>query len=185
MDGLVWSERSSTMTRTGRTKKDPPTVIGWREWVKLPLFGVDTIKAKIDTGARSSAIHAVGVEPFCKDGRNFVRFGIHPYQRNTVTTIQTEAEVVEYRRVRSSGGHESRRPVVLTEVELMGRKWQIELTLANRDTMGFRMLLGRQAVKGTFVVDPGRSFVGGKQATIAARRKPEGGARKPSQRSSS
>jgi len=133
-------------------------VIGWREWVSLPELGIRAIKAKIDTGARSSSLHAFDLEDFHRDGKQFVRFKIHPAQRTTAETITAETELLEYRTVRSSGGHSTRRPVVLTPVELLGERWIVELTLASRDAMGFRMLLGRQAIRGRFLVHPGRSY---------------------------
>ncbi len=138
-------------------------VIGWREWVGLPDLGIRSIKAKIDTGARSSALHAFDVEPYVHRGIQMVRFVVHPVQRSTRRTVHAEAEVLEYRHVRSSGGHQTLRPVILADVTLGGQRWTIELTLANRDAMGFRMLLGRQAIRGRFVVDPGRSFLAGRR----------------------
>ncbi len=135
-------------------------VVGWREWVALPDLGVPMIKAKVDTGARSSAIHVSEMEAFRKRGREMVRFVIHPEQRNSTKSVWAEAEVFEWRRIKSSGGHASRRAVILTTVELLGQGWEIELTLASRDTMGFRMLLGRQAIRGRMVVDPGASYYG-------------------------
>lgn len=135
-------------------------VIGWREWVALPELGIDRIKAKVDTGARSSSLHAFDVRLFERDGRQFVRFKLHPLQRSTKTTIQAEAPVLEFRPIKSSSGHITRRPVVKTQVSLMGQCWPIELTLASRDEMGFRMLLGREAVRGRFVVDAGGSYYG-------------------------
>lgn len=143
-----------------RTRSELPTV-GWREWVALPELGISAVKAKVDTGARSSSIHALNVEVFHRGGKAFVRFAVHPFQRDTKTTVQVEAPLLEHRRVRSSGGHETIRPVVVTEVELLGQRWPIELTLANRVTMGFRMLLGRQAVRRRFLVDPAGSYYGG------------------------
>ena len=137
-------------------------VIGWREWLTLPALGIVAIKAKIDTGARSSSLHAFGLETYEKAGKTFVRFEVHPLQRNTRLAVSAEAEVSEFRKVRSSSGETSLRPVILTEVAMLGQRWPIELTLANRDEMGFRMLLGRQAVRGRFVVDPGRSYYAGK-----------------------
>ena len=143
-----------------KARRELPT-IGWREWVALPGLGISAVKAKVDTGARSSSIHALNVEIFRRDGKAHVRFAVHPFQRDTKTTVQVEAPLLEHRRVRSSGGHETVRPVVVTEVELLGKRWKIELTLANRVTMGFRMLLGRQAVCGRFVIDPAGSYYGG------------------------
>lgn len=136
--------------------------IGWREWISLPTLGVEWIKAKIDTGARSSSLHAFNVETFQREGRDFVRFQVHPFQRDGQTVIPAEAELVEFRRVRSSGGHETIRPVICTTIELLGTRCAIELTLASRDTMGFRMLLGRQALRQRFLIDPEASYIGGR-----------------------
>ena len=135
------------------------SVIGWREIVALPDLGISQIKAKIDTGARSSALHAFHVEKFQRDGQEMIRFQVHPYQRNTKHTVSAEAKLLEYREVTPSSGKTQLRPVILTNVELDGVQWQIELTLTNRDVMGFRMLLGRQAVRDRFLVDPGKSFL--------------------------
>ncbi len=147
----------------GRERPPPERpVIGWREWVKFPELGVDRIKAKIDTGARTSSLHAFGLERFQRDGREMVRFEAHPLQRDTSVRIPVEAELVDRRSVRSSTGTETVRPVIETGVSLLGQRWPIELSLIRRDLMGFRMLLGRQAIRGRFVVDPGRSFLGGK-----------------------
>lgn len=149
------------MSRSKRIERLP--TIGWREWISLPGLGIPAIKAKVDTGACSSSVHAFDVSVVEDHGQPIVRFKLHPYQHNAHLTIAAEAALVEYRRVRSSGGHETLRPVVLTEIELLGQRWNIELTLAARDTMGFRMLLGRQAVRHRFLVDPGRSFLGGRR----------------------
>jgi hypothetical protein len=134
-------------------------VIGWREQVLLPQLGITGIKAKIDTGARSSALHAFDLETFEQNGRSMVRFKVHPYQKNARDTVIAEAELVEYRHVRNSGGVQQLRPVIHTPVRLGQQEWEIELTLTNRDVMGFRMLLGRQAVRNHFLVDPGHSFL--------------------------
>jgi hypothetical protein len=134
-------------------------VIGWREWVALPQLGVTQIKAKIDTGARSSALHAFDIEEFQQQGKAMLRFTIHPQQRDIVETAIAEAELVDRRLVRTSGGHAELRPVIHTLVHLNDRPWPITLTLTNRDVMGFRLLLGRQAIRERFLVDPGRSFI--------------------------
>jgi hypothetical protein len=134
--------------------------MGWREWVALPDLSIARIKAKIDTGARSSAIHAFNLRQFDREGVRWVRFAIHPNQRSRRGEVVVEAPVLEYRRVRSSGGHVTNRPVILTTVAWKGVAWQVELTLAARDAMGFRMLLGRQAIRGRMVVDPGSAFLG-------------------------
>jgi hypothetical protein len=138
-------------------------VIGWREWAALPELGVEAVKLKVDTGARSSSLHAFDVREFKRQGRTMVAFTIHPLQREMRTTIEAEAELLEYRHVRSSSGHQSQRPVILTPIELFGQRWEIELTLASRDAMGFRMLLGRQALRGRFFVDPARSYLTGRK----------------------
>jgi len=137
-------------------------VVGWREWIALPELGVAAIKPKIDTGARSSSLHAFNIESFRRAGEDWVRFEIHPFQRDTATTVRAEARVLEQRLVRSSSGHAALRPVILTAVEIGGRRWSVELTLAARDEMGFRMLLGREALRRQFLVDPGRSYLVGK-----------------------
>lgn len=136
--------------------------IGWREWVGLPDLGIRQIKAKVDTGARSSSLHAFDVQVFERDGAKWVRFQIHPAQRNDTKVVEAEAKVLEFRSVRSSSGKAALRPVILTHVELLGISWPIELTLASRDKMGFRMLLGREAFRGKFLVDAGKSYFGGK-----------------------
>ena len=135
-------------------------IIGWREWVALPNLGIEWVKAKVDTGARSSSLHAFDLEFRRERGREWVTFSVHPLQRSTRETIRTEAEVIEFRRVTSSSGQSTNRPVIVTEVQLCGESWPIELTLANRDEMGFRMLLGRQSFRGQFLVDSGRSYYG-------------------------
>ncbi|MFQ5731968.1 MAG: ATP-dependent zinc protease [Planctomycetaceae bacterium] len=137
-------------------------VIGWREWVRLPELGIKTIKAKVDTGARSSSLHAFDLREFDRDNEQWVRFNVCPVQRKNDKVIATEAKVLEYRSVRSSSGKATLRPVVATTVELLGVTWDVELTLANRDQMGFRMLLGREAVRRRFLVDAGKSYYGGK-----------------------
>ena len=137
-------------------------MVGWREWVALPELGIRAIKPKIDTGARSSSLHAYDVETFVRGSRTWVRFRIKPLQRNRTHVVATEARVVDFRKVKSSSGHVSLRPVIRTDLEMMGQRWPIELTLANRDSMGFRMLLGREAIRERFLVDAGRSYYGGK-----------------------
>ena len=137
----------------------PKLVVGWREWVALPQLGVAAVKPKIDTGARSSSLHAFHIHEFQRDGVTWLRFDVHPLQRDTKTTVAAEAPLLEYRLIKSSTGHANRRPVIVTELELAGLRWPIELTLASRDQMGFRMLLGREALRGRLTVDPGRSYL--------------------------
>ncbi|HSJ33469.1 MAG TPA: RimK/LysX family protein [Acidimicrobiia bacterium] len=137
------------------------TVIGWREWVALPLFGV-TIKVKVDTGAASASLHAFNLERFTGDGTEMVRFDIHPRQRSAKGATTVEAEVVDERQVRNPGGRAETRPVIRTRLRWAEVIWEAEINLTRRDEMGFRMLLGRKALKNQFVVDPGRSFLGGR-----------------------
>ena len=139
-------------------------VIGWREWVGLPDLGIKTIKAKVDTGARSSSLHAYGIQEFSRDGKQWVHFKVHPVQRKNDEVLEVEAAVLAFRSIRSSSGKAAMRPVILTNVELLGMTWAVELTLANRDAMGFRMLLGREAFRGRFLVDSAKSYYGGKPA---------------------
>ncbi len=133
-------------------------IIGWREWVALPEFGVQAIKAKIDTGARSSALHAFDLERFDQGGQTRVRFQAHPLQRDDRHIVMVEAALLEDRMVRNSGGQSELRPVVITTLQVGGNTWPIELTLTNRDEMGFRLLLGRQALRRRYWVDPGHSY---------------------------
>lgn len=135
------------------------TVIGWRETIALPQLNVNSIKVKIDTGARSSALHAFKIEEFKLNNKLMIRFQIHPFQKDNKKIVTAEAELLEYRHIKSSNGHTQNRPVILTTAQLGQQKWQIELTLTNRDVMGFRMLLGRQALRHRFLIDPGKSFL--------------------------
>jgi hypothetical protein len=141
------------------TRLNPLPIIGWREWVALPALGITEIKAKIDTGARSSALHAFDVEMYQDQGQRMVRFKVHPLQRDSICVVTAEVPLLEQRVVRDSGGHSQLRPVIETPVQLNGQTWPIELTLTNRDVMGFRMLLGRQAIRHRFLVDSGRSYL--------------------------
>lgn len=135
--------------------------LGWREWVGMPKWGVPAIKAKVDTGAKTSALHAFDLEIETIDGELWAFFEIHPEQRETSGAVRASAPIRSYRSVRSSSGHEEERPVVATEVTVGNQTWEIEVTLTSRDEMGFRMLLGREALKERFVVDPGGSYLAG------------------------
>jgi len=140
-------------------KQQELPIIGWREELALPELGISQVKAKIDTGARSSALHAFDIQIFERSGIQMVKFKVHPYQRDTHRTVMAEAELLDQREVRNSGGQTQVRPVIQTPVELNGYTFPIELTLTNRDVMGFRMLLGRQAVRKRFLVDVSQSFL--------------------------
>jgi len=136
--------------------------IGWREWVSLPDLGVPAMKVKIDTGARSAALHAFDLEIVERDGLTLARFAIHPVQRSAAGEVVVEAEIVSWRKVRNPGGRLQSRPVISTRIGL-GKIFRAEVTLTRRDEMGFRMLLGRQTVRRRFLVDPGRSYLLGEQ----------------------
>lgn len=152
--------------RPRRTKaRRNRTIVGWREWVALPDLKVPFIKAKLDTGARTSALHAFAIRQYEQDGVAMVEFDIHPVQRDSTFSIHASAPLLEERRVRSSNGKVERRPVIMTRVSLLGVDWPIELTLTRRDMMGFRLLLGRQALRRRLMVDPGVSFLAG--STVA------------------
>ncbi len=142
-----------------RSPKKPPPTLGWREWVGLPGHGLEWVKAKVDTGARTSSLHAAGLHTFEVENREWVRFSIYPWQRSTTDAIQVEARVLDRRQVRSSSGITERRPVVLLPVRMGNKIYDVEFTLTRRDEMGFRMLLGRQALRGRFLVDTGRSYL--------------------------
>jgi hypothetical protein len=146
------------------------THVGWREWVSLPGFGVPWIKAKVDTGARSSSLHAFDIEHLTRDGEPWVRFSVRPWQRSDVDAVVVECPIQDERIVRSSSGHAEERIVVLVDLVLGKRSVQAEVTLTNRDEMGFRMLIGREALRRGFVVDPGRSYLGGRPRLALRRR---------------
>jgi hypothetical protein len=139
---------------------DGRKVIGWREWVQLPDLGVFETKAKVDTGADNSSLHAFNVERFDRDGVDFVRFEVHPRRRSRKPTIQCEAPVAMEKKVKNPGGRSEVRPVIRTKVVVAGVEMDALVNLTSRDEMGFRMLLGRRTVRGKFIVDPGRSYLG-------------------------
>jgi hypothetical protein len=141
-------------------KKQKRKTIGWREWVSLPELGVVEIKAKVDTGADSSSLHAFNLERFDDNGTPMVRFEIHPRQRKRKPSIDCVAEVVGERMVKNPGGRSELRPVIRTTLIVAGEEFEALVNLTTRDEMTFRMLLGRRAVRKNFVIDPGRSYLG-------------------------
>jgi hypothetical protein len=134
-------------------------IIGWREWLALPDLGIQAVKAKIDTGARTSALHTFALETFESGGILKVRFGVHPLQRRKDIAITCVADVVDRRRVTSSDGQSEKRYVIRTDVALGELKWPAELSLTNRKSMRFRMLLGRAAISGLVLVNPAKSYL--------------------------
>jgi ribosomal protein S6--L-glutamate ligase len=136
----------------------PPFILGWEEWVALPELGLPAIKAKVDTGARTSALHAFFVEPVGSGRSTKVRFGVHPVPRRADIAVVCTAPIVDRRDVTSSNGERENRYVIETPVRIGEREWLIEVTLTNRDAMSYRMLLGRQAIGDGILVDPAASF---------------------------
>ncbi len=134
-------------------------LLGWREWVTLPELSPVPVKAKIDTGARTSTLHAFDLTVREQDGEVWVQFEIHPLQRSRAHSVRVLHRVEDFRRVKSSTGHSEQRPVIRTPVEIGGHRFDIDVTLTARDEMGFRMLLGRAAIRRRFLVDAGRSYL--------------------------
>ncbi|MDX1633510.1 MAG: ATP-dependent zinc protease [Marinobacter sp.] len=138
--------------------------LGWREWVALPELGIDRIKAKVDTGARTSCLHTFRMEPYEQDGERRVRFWVHPIQHDLHTVIECDAAVIDERMVSDSGGHREMRLVIQTGLLVGDTQWPVEMTLTNRDSMRFRMLIGRTAMAGRSVVLPEASYLAGEPA---------------------
>lgn len=134
-------------------------ILGSEEWCSFPELGIPTIKARVDSGAKTSALHAINIAPFKKEGQNWVKFDINPIQNNVKTVIHCEAPLVDKRIVKSSSGFREERYVIQTNLEIGNSNWIIEMTLTNRDSMGFRMLLGREAMSGRVLVDPEQQYL--------------------------
>ena len=161
---------SSTPTPSEPASEASLAIVGWREWVALPQAGVDWVKAKIDTGARSSAIHAFDLEAFERDGAEWVRFSLHPWQKSDEDHVELSLPVLDMREVRSSNGQVEKRYAVSLDVTLAGRTITTVMTLSNRDEMGFRMLIGREALERGFLVDASLSYAGGRPKRVVRRR---------------
>lgn len=146
-------------------------IIGWREWISLPDLKIVNIKAKIDSGARTSSLHAFNVEVFKKGRYEYVNFNVHPEQRSSKSEKKCTARVLEFRKIKSSNGQTELRPVILTSVSLLGEVWEVEMTLTNRDEMGFRMLLGRESIRRKFLIDTGSSYFGMKTVKKKVKKK--------------
>ena len=129
-------------------------ILGSEEWCTFPELSIPFIKARVDSGAKTSALHAINISPFSKDSENWVKFDINPIQNDTKTVTHCEAKLIDKRIVKSSSGFREQRYVILTNLKIGADIWEIEMTLTNRDSMGFRMLLGRQAMSGRILVDP-------------------------------
>ena len=151
---------------------DNKLVIGWREWVSLPELQIPAVKAKIDTGARTSALHAFDLDVYGDSKNQKIRFGIHPLQRKRKVTLWCTADVFDRRMVTDSGGHREMRYVIRTPIIIGDRSWPIEITLTQRDTMKFRMLLGRTAILNRYVVDPSSSYLFGRALAKTYFKKP-------------
>ncbi len=139
--------------------KQGKIILGSEEWCSLPELGIPAIKARVDSGAKTSALHAVNIAPFIKEGEDWVRFDINPIQKNEKTIIHCESKLIDKRIVKSSSGYREQRYVIQTMLEIGNEIWPIEMTLTNRDSMGFRMLLGREAMSGRTMVDPEEKYV--------------------------
>lgn len=136
-------------------------IVGNREWCSFPEIDVPAIKARVDSGAKTSSLHAFNIHAFKREDMDWVSFDVHPLQKNRKTTIKCEAQVIDRRKIKSSSGCIEKRYVIRTPVVIGGERWDIELTLTNRDSMGYRMLLGREAMNDRILVDPSGSFLQG------------------------
>lgn len=151
-----------------RYRQSVPTkqLIGWREWLVLPGLGIPGIKAKVDTGARTSALHATNTAVFSRNGIQWINFEVQPLRKKTAT-INCTAPLIDRRIVKDSGGHPELRYVIETQLSLGTLEWSAEVTLTDRDSMLFRMLLGRTAIRDQFLVDPIKSYLVGSKPPLA------------------
>ncbi len=147
------------MSDSGENNK---LIVGWREWISLPDLGIKSIKAKMDTGARTSALHTYFIEPFMDNDRHMVRFGIHPKQKSDKNGVICTAGIIDQRHIVDSGGHPELRYIIGTDILVGGRRWPIDLSLTNREQMRFRLLIGRSAISEELIIDPQLSFTLGR-----------------------
>lgn len=142
-----------------RKQKKPKLTVGWREWAHLPELGVETIKVKIDTGAKTSALHAFDLSVFTYMGKDWVQFDVHPIQDDDLTSHTCVCPIIDYRWITSSTGHRQKRYIIRTPLKIGDFYSRVDISLAKRDEMGFRMLVGRDAIKGSLLVDPAHSYL--------------------------
>ncbi len=139
-------------------------IAGSEEWCSLAILGIPAVKARIDSGARTSSLHALNIRPFTRNNTRWVSFEVHPLQNERSTVLRCEARVLDRRSVKNSGGSSEKRYVIKTTLGLGDGEWEIELTLTNRDSMGYRMLIGREAMSRRLLVDPAESFLLGSKS---------------------
>jgi len=159
--GLITAASPITAEGSTTAEGSKKVRLGWREWVALPDLGIGLIKAKVDTGARTSCLHTFRTEPYTEHGERRVKFWVHPTQNDLQEVIECDARVLDERNVSDSGGHKELRQVVETNLVVGDQSWPIEMTLTNRDSMRFRMLIGRTAMAGRAIVCPEASYLAG------------------------
>ncbi|ETX12456.1 ribosomal protein S6 modification protein [Marinomonas ushuaiensis DSM 15871] len=143
---------------------EPKMVIGSDEWCAFTSIEIPAIKARVDSGAKTSSMHAVNIQKFSHNDKQWVRFEVHPLQKNKKVTVHCEAPLIDQRVIKSSSGDKEQRPVIRIPLSLGGKSWEVEVTLTNRDSMGYRMLLGREAMNGRVLIDPeGQCLLGDRQ----------------------